>query len=91
MELGLDIDDGKAVFNPSYIEKKEFDEDGRITFTWCSTKIIYDLNQKEMMKVKMKNGEIKIFDSTTLPKEESRLLFERSGEIEEIAILQLRP
>ena len=41
MELGLDIDDGKAVFNPTYLEKKDFAEDGTISFTWCGTKIVY--------------------------------------------------
>ena len=86
MELGLDIDDGKAVFNPLYLEKKDFDYNGKISFTWCGTKIFYNLKQEEALKVSLKNGEKLTFDSNTLPEKESRLLFERSGEIEEISV-----
>lgn len=86
MELGLDIDDGKACFNPIYLEKKDFNDNGKISFTWCGTKVIYDLKQEEAMKVCLKKGEKLIFESNCLPEKESRLLFERSGEIEEISI-----
>jgi len=64
----------------------DFDDNGKISFTWCGTKVIYDLKQEEAMKVCLKKGEKLIFESNCLPERESRLLFERSGEIEEISI-----
>ena len=86
MELGLDINDGKAVFNPTYLEKKDFAEDGKITFTWCGTKIIYEQKQGEGIKVTYKDGKSASFEGKVLPEKESRLLFERSGEISEICV-----
>lgn len=86
MELGLDIDDGKAVFAPSYLEKKDFNDNDEITFSWCGTKIVYDRNHKKAMTVTFTNGETRTFDSSVLPKKESALLFARSKAIAEIRI-----
>ena len=89
LELGLDIDGGKAVFNPIYLEKKDFDENGELSFTWCGTDIIYKINQNEenLLKVTLANGEKREFAGKNLGEEESRLLFSRSGEILKIEVL----
>ena len=88
LELGLDIDGGKAVFNPTYLEKKDFTENGEIRFTWCGTHIVYTLNQNESapLTVTLKNGETRTFSTNKLGEAESRMLFTRSGEIAEIKV-----
>ena len=90
MELGLDIEGGKAVFRPMYLEKKDFDENGAISFTWCGTEIIYRIhqNQNEVipLKVTLKNGETREFAENMLGEEESRLLFSRSDSIAGIEV-----
>ena len=83
-ELGLDIDDGKAVFNPTYLEKKDFTDSNQIHFTWCGTKITYTQGKEKNLTVIMKDGKTLSFKGSILPEEESRLLFSRSGEISEI-------
>ena len=89
LELGLDIDDGKAVFNPIYLDKKDFDEKGEISFTWCGTGIVYKIKQggENQLKVIFANGERREFAGQVLGKEESRLLFSRSGKILKIEVL----
>lgn len=89
LELGLDIDDGKAVFNPIYLDKKDFDEKGEISFTWCGTGIVYKIKQggENQLKVIFANGERREFAGKVLGKEESRLLFSRSGKILKIEVL----
>ncbi|MBQ7158291.1 MAG: hypothetical protein IJS09_02540 [Treponema sp.] len=85
-ELGLDIQDGQAVFTPAMAEKTEYDYDGRVQFTWCGTTIVYDANQNEAMVVTFQDGRQVSFGTSVLPKEESRLLFTRNGSIAEIRI-----
>ncbi|WP_294428920.1 hypothetical protein [uncultured Treponema sp.] len=85
-ELGLDIDDGKAVFNPTYLEKKDYTDNYDLQFTWCGTKIVYSQQLREAIRVTFKDGKTLSFDTNTLPKEESSLLFSRSGEIKEIRV-----
>ena len=88
LELGLDIKNGKAVFNPIYLDKKDFDENGEISFTWCGTKIVYKINQdgKNPMKITLKDGESREFAENTLGEEESHMLFSRSGKISKIEV-----
>ena len=86
MELGLKIEDGKAVFNPTYLEKKDFNHNEQIFFTWCGTRIVYDQNQDEPIRVVYKNGDSRAFEGNTLPENESRMLFSRSGELAEICV-----
>ena len=84
-ELGVCIEDGKAVFNPLILDEKEFFADKTLNFTWCGTKITYK-----------KSGEKKItlnFADKTLSKtgsqlssEETKMLFERTGQIKEIFV-----
>ena len=86
LELGLGIEDGKAVFNPTYLDKKDFDESGKIQFTWCGTKITYDSEKSGGIRIIFKNSEKCVFDATVLPEKESEILFSRSGKIEEIIV-----
>ena len=85
-ELGVDIQDGQAVFMPAYLEKNELDYDGQLHFTWCGTSIVYDAKQSEPMVVAYNDGKKSVFDGTVLPQKESRLLFTRSGKITEVRI-----
>ena len=89
-ELGLGIENGKAVFNPTYLEKKDFDEKNQIHFTWCGTPISYSLgkaqNPQKNLSVSLADGSERSYKGYTLPKEESALLFARSGKIREIRL-----
>ena len=85
-ELGVDIQDGKAAFAPAMVEKAEFDYDGQLHFTWCGTSITYDTKQTDPITVFYSDGSQKSFESTVLPKEESRLLFCRNGGLKEIRV-----
>lgn len=84
-ELGLKICDGKAGFEPNFLEKSEFD-DGKLEFTWCGTKIVYDSSKAGTISVTYKDGKKADFSGSSLPLEESRKLFERTGEIEQITV-----
>ena len=83
-ELGLKICEGNAKFEPTFLEKSEF-EGGKIEFTWCGTKVVYDEAKSAEITVEGKNG-TKTFAGNTLPAEESKQLFSRSGEISQIIV-----
>lgn len=85
-ELGVDIQDGRAVFSPALLDKNELDYDGQLHFTWCGTSIVYDEKQQERVLITYSDGKQATFGETVLPKEESRLLFTRSGSLKEIRI-----
>ena len=84
-ELGLKIKEGKAVFEPTFLDKAEF-EDGKINFTWCGTKILYDSEKAESIELTFKDGKKASFEGNTLPAAESKKLFARSGEISQIIV-----
>ncbi len=85
MELGVKIQDGSAVFNPTFLEKTEF-EDGKIEFSWCGTKIEYVKDLESCVKVVYSPESQKTFTGRTLPPEESRMFFSRSGKIKTIIV-----
>lgn len=85
-ELGLNIQNGNAVFNPTQTEKKDYDADGKIFFTWCGTKVVYDSNKANSIVVKYANGTEATFEGKMLPEKESKMLFLRSKEIESITV-----
>lgn len=84
-ELGLKIDDGKACFDPQFLEKSDF-ENGKLQFTWCGTKIIYDSKKEVSVKVIYNDETNASFKNNFLPEKESKKLFSRSGEIKEIIV-----
>ena len=81
-ELGLDIVDGCATFNPKILNKSEFFEDGSLTFTWCGTPVIYrlskDKNTITVNKIQRQGN--------SLTAAESSDLFARNGKIKEIVV-----
>ncbi|WP_191017894.1 hypothetical protein [Treponema zioleckii] len=83
-ELGLDMNDGKAVFNPHFLEKSEF-TDGKVKFSWCGTPIEYQA-QSIGICVTYTDGKERTFAGNELPKEESELLFSRSKKIKVITV-----
>jgi len=85
-ELGLKISDKKAIFNPIMLDRKEYDEDGFIKFTWCGTKIIYNSKQKNLITVTYDDDSQTNFTGNTLPEKESEMLFSRSKKIKEIEV-----
>ena len=81
-ELGVDIENGQACFNPLILKKSEFFEDGTLRFTWCGTPIVYKLTTDSSsitINEKRRNG-------TILTAEESADLFARNGKIKQIEV-----
>ena len=84
-ELGLKIKEGKAVFEPTFLDKSEFDN-GKLEFTWCGTRVLYDNGKTGSITVEFKDGKKAEFEGNTLPEAESKKLFARSGEISQIVV-----
>ena len=85
-ELGVDIVNGCASFNPVILKKSEFFENGNqkgtLRFTWCGTKVTYKLAKNEpCISV---NG--LQHEGTSLTAAESADLFARNGKIKEIVV-----
>ncbi len=81
-ELGVDIINGCASFNPVILKKSEFFENGKLSFTWCGTKVTYKLAKNEpCISV---NG--LQHEGTSLTAAESAELFARNGKIKEIVV-----
>ena len=81
-ELGLDIENGQAVFNPLILKKSEFFEDGSLRFTWCGASVVYKLtNDSSAITI---NGTRR--EGKSLTAAESADLFARNGKIKEIVV-----
>ncbi len=85
-ELGLDIVDGCACFNPTILKKSEFSSDGTLRFTWCETPVIYKKSKACRITVKGETRDYKKEAGAFLSKEESSDLFARNGKIKEITV-----
>ena len=81
-ELGVNIVDGCASFNPKILNKSEFFEDGSLTFTWCGTPIIYKLSKNTSSITVNKIQR----QGNSLTAAESSDLFARNGKIKEIVV-----
>ena len=84
-ELGLKISDGKAYFDPIFLDKSDF-HNGKLSFTWCGTKIVYDTKKDVSVTIEYEDGKKDSFKANCLPEKESKLLFSRSDEIKEIIV-----
>ncbi len=89
-ELGVDIQNGCACFNPKILKKSEFFDDGQLHFTWCNTKITYKLvqNTAETLKISV-NGTSRDYDvkqGAFLTEEETAALFSRNGKLCKIEV-----
>ena len=85
-ELGVDIVDGCACFNPTILKKSEFSKDGTLRFTWCGTPVIYKKSKASRITVKGKTRDYKKEAGAFLTKEESSDLFARNRKIKEITV-----
>ena len=59
---------------------------GTLGFTYCQVPIIYELGQKEYVKVLFKDAAVLEFDKLILDVETSRKVFERTEDIERILV-----
>jgi hypothetical protein len=81
-ELGVDIINGCASFNPKILKKSEFFENGTLQFTWCNTPVEYKLtNDSSAITI---NGTRR--EGTTLTAAETAALFARNGSINKIEV-----
>lgn len=71
------------------LEEKPFSitlEKGSLAFTVCQVPIIYKISDKNQVEVKFKNGKTETFSTLTLSYEMSQKIFQRTGEIIEVAV-----
>ena len=81
-ELGVDIVNGSACFDPKILKKSEFFKDGTLRFTWCGTPVTYKLtNDSSAITI---NGERR--NGTILTAAETADLFARNGKIKSIEV-----
>ncbi|NLK45132.1 MAG: hypothetical protein GX297_00490, partial [Treponema sp.] len=85
-ELGVDIKNGRAYFNPTFLQDKEFDNDNKLEFSWCGTKIIYKKSNKPKIFVKFNDNTSANFLGSELDEKTSSTLFSRKGFIKEILV-----
>jgi hypothetical protein len=85
-ELGVFIENGKAIFNPLILKKEEFFEDGTLDFTWCNTKVKYILSDKKTIEIEYASGEKVSKETMELTEEETKVLFSRTGKISNITV-----
>ena len=88
-ELGVDIIEGCASFNPKILNKSEFFEDGTLSFTWCGTPVTYKLTEKEPSIIVENSGDAGKTErkGSSLTQEETAALFARNGKISRIQVL----
>ncbi len=105
-ELGIKVDGGKLMFQPTLLNKNQFLlkgeivnfidfenkpnsislEKGNLAFTICQVPIIYKLSDKNQIEVSYKNNAIDTISSLTLSHEASQKIFQRTGDIIQIAV-----
>lgn len=81
-ELGVNIENGCAKFEPKILKAEEYSESGVLRFTWCGTKIVYKHGKKEHIVI---NGKT-LRNGNSLTAQESADLFARNGKITEIVV-----
>ena len=81
-ELGVNIKNGCATFEPKILKADEYSSSGVLRFTWCGTKIVYKRGKKQHIVI---NGKV-VRDGNSLTAQESSDLFARNGKITEIVV-----
>ncbi len=88
-ELGVCIQDGSACFEPYLLRASEFHADGTLSFSWCGTPVTYHKaggTEEACITLGYADGRTQRIAGTRLPREESRMLFGRTGAISRIDI-----
>jgi hypothetical protein len=58
-----------------------------LAFTWCQVPVIYRLDDSgDTLTITRRDGSLQTFEELTLPAEESRALFARSGELRQLTV-----
>jgi len=61
-------------------------EENMLAFTYCQVPVTYHISNKEAIEVHFNNGTLKMYDSLSLDKETSKLLFERNNSVKSIKV-----
>ncbi len=86
-ELGVTVKDGRISFNPLFLRKGEFDQNGEISFSVCAISCKY-VKSKDKIKgiaVHTKQG-VENVENYSLTKDISELVFKRSEKIKLIEV-----
>ena len=88
-ELGMNIVNGCAAFNPKILKNSEFFEDGTLNFTWCGTPVTYILSKDNAAPKITVNKNSRSYDKkagASLTASETADLFARNGKISNIEV-----
>lgn len=90
MELGIRVKHGMIHFNPLLLRKDEFTRAGlafaELRFTYCSVPFIYRIDGKRGVEVLYTNGSSETNENFHLSSYASKLIFNRSGEIQSVIV-----
>ncbi len=84
-ELGVDIVDGEAQFKPSILMEKEFNAEGKLSFSWCAAKVVYHLSDSKRIAFTTAGGTTESAGSS-LTREQTSALFARNGSVKLIEV-----
>lgn len=82
-ELGLIVQNGKILFNTTLIQDADFDENGELSITYCSTPIKFRKGEKKGVEITW-NDKTKLpvtFKDHSVAPELSNMIFSRTAEI----------
>ncbi len=89
-EIGIEITDGKACFNPQILKKSEFftdgADDGKLYFSWCSVPVTYKKADKALIRIEFGDGSSTEYEGKELSEEETKMLFARDGKIKALTV-----
>lgn len=92
-ELGISIQNGQILLNPTFLQKSEFFEDGHMEFTYCGVPIVYRLgdNKEGMIVVSRKTAakeapETYKLTGYILDRDSSQSIFNRDESIERLEV-----
>jgi hypothetical protein len=92
-ELGISIQGGQLILNPTFLKKSEFFADGCLEFTYCGVPIVYRMGESNETTITIfSNTPIKGMTETQkitgsmLDRDSSQRLFNRDGSIAKIEV-----
>lgn len=85
-ELGIELNKGKIVFNPEYLQEKEY-KDGNLSFTRFGIPFTYEKSgNSSSIRVMFADGKEENISGNILPESIAVKLFTRSGDIESVKV-----
>ncbi|MCF8226453.1 MAG: hypothetical protein K9J30_11305 [Bacteroidales bacterium] len=86
-EMGIEVHDGKIVFHPDRINKKDLDMQGELSFTLCGTPVRYTPGLEFIILLVTANEDEIVCYSGEIERDHSQGIFARKGDVKEIRVI----